>query len=168
MNHVRNAIVFLAHCYCRAVNRVAIPVGLAGVAIGILALVIHRSPFAVGTGAITLLSGSVGLALAIQPPRRLRRLTGKMVTAKTLAARPYALYRNPTECDSDYWGRPKGRYATLAEAMAATGRPEWAWSLNDYCPDETYILAPQCGTEWSIIRPGVLAEVRALREGADR
>jgi len=94
--------------------------------------------------------------MTIRLPRRLRRLSARLVTRKTLAARPYALYRDQTDCDTDDWGRPRGRYATLAEAMAAAGVPEASrWQTNHYCPDETYTVT---WPYWSILAPGAAAE----------
>lgn len=103
--------------------------------------------------------------MRIRLPRKLRRLSARLVSRKTLAAKPYALYRAPVDCDTDDFGRPNGRYATLAEAMAATGYGLEMWQSDDHCPDEAYVLEFYLrGIDWSVIKPGVAAEVRALRQ----
>ena len=99
--------------------------------------------------------------MTIRPPRRLRRLTGRLVTAATLASKPYALYCDPQGCDSDDWGRPRGRYATLTAAMAAAGHPDAGeWETGRHCPDD--VFTDRGGTWWSILAPGVRAEVEVL------
>jgi hypothetical protein len=89
----------------------------------------------------------------------MRRLTRWHATAPDSV---YRLYRNPKACDSDDWGRPFGRHATLAEAMAAAGLPDPAiWETDRYCPDECFTRSPR-GPQWSILAPGAAAEAVAL------
>ena len=73
---------------------------------------------------------------------------------------PYKLYRDPKECDSDRWGKPHGRYATLTEAMAAAGFPDPAdWRTSEYCPDEVFTARKP---RWSVRASGAAAEAGAL------
>jgi hypothetical protein len=76
----------------------------------------------------------------------------------------YKLYRGQTACDSDDWGRPRGKYPTLLEAMAAAGLPDpGAWQTDRHCPDE--VFNDPRGLYWSILAPGVAQEAAALGAG---